>query len=225
MEALLGSAQKFIAFSVQHLPFLFRGLVLTIQLTLAAGLLGSFFGLLAALGRLSQRSALRRLAGAYVTVIRGTPLLIQIAFIYYALPEFGILIPGFWAGTLALALNAGAYIAEIVRAAIQSIAKGQMEAARSLGMSYGLAMRRIILPQTFRRLTPPMVNEIVALTKDSSLVSTISLEELARKGAHVRGATFNVWGTYFWVFALYLVVTLSLSALAARLEKRLEARE
>ncbi|OTA41000.1 MAG: hypothetical protein A6D92_11025 [Symbiobacterium thermophilum] len=206
------------------LPVLFEGLGVTLKLTALSALFGTLLGLLAALARISRNPLFTVPATLYVNLFRGTPLLLQLLFIYNALPQLGLLIQPFPAAVLGYSLNSGAYIAEIIRAAIQSIDRGQMEAARSLGMSYGLAMRRIILPQTYRRLLPPMVNELSALTKDTSLASTISILELMKYSSQFVSRTNLAWQTYVWTAAFYLVVTMTLSALASRLEKKLEAR-
>ncbi len=215
---------RFIEHTLNILPVLFEGLGVTLKLTALSALFGTLLGLLAALARISRTPLLTVPATLYVNLFRGTPLLLQLLFIYNALPQLGLLIQPFPAAVLGYSLNSGAYIAEIIRAAIQSIDRGQMEAARSLGMSYGLAMRRIILPQTYRRLLPPMVNELSALTKDTSLASTISILELMKYSSQFVSRTNLAWQTYVWTAAFYLVVTMTLSALASRLEKKLEAR-
>jgi len=215
---------RFIEHSINILPRLFEGFGVTMSLTLVSALVGTLLGLLAALARISRKPVLVLPASAYVTLFRGTPLLLQLLFIYGALPKLGLRFSPFNAAVIAFSLNAGAYIAEIIRAAIQSIDRGQMEAARSLGMSYGLAMRRVILPQTYRRLLPPMVNELAALTKDTSLAATVSLLELMKYSQQFVARTNLVAGTYVWTAAFYLVVTVTLTALANHLEKKLEAR-
>ncbi|BAD40046.1 amino acid ABC transporter permease [Symbiobacterium thermophilum] len=215
---------RFIEHTLNILPVLFEGLGVTLKLTALSALFGTLLGLLAALARISRNPLFTVPATLYVNLFRGTPLLLQLLFIYNALPQLGLLIQPFPAAVLGYSLNSGAYIAEIIRAAIQSIDRGQMEAARSLGMSYGLAMRRIILPQTYRRLLPPMVNELSALTKDTSLASTISILELMKYSSQFVSRTNLAWQTYVWTAAFYLVVTMTLSALASRLEKKLEAR-
>jgi len=215
---------QFIEHTINILPVLLEGLGVTLALTLISTLVGTMLGLLAALMRISRKPLLTLPASAYVTLFRGTPLLLQLLFIYGALPQMGLRLPPFQAAVIAFSLNAGAYIAEIVRAAIQSIDRGQMEAARSLGMSYGLAMRRVILPQTYRRLLPPMVNELAALTKDTSLASSVSILELMKYSQQFVSRTNMVAETYVWTAVFYLVVTVALSTLANRLEKKLEAR-
>jgi ABC-type amino acid transport system permease subunit len=156
----------------------------------------------------------------YVEVMRGTPLLVQILFVYFVLPSVGINLPAYASGILALTLNASAYISEVIRAGIVSIDAGQMEAARALGMSYWQAMRRIILPQTFRRVVPPLTNEGIALLKDSSLVSVIGLTELARTGQELASryaAPLTIWPL---VALLYLALTFPLTRMAEYLEHR-----
>ncbi len=173
---------------------------------------------------------------AYVTFFRGTPLFVQILLVHFALmptlvhPEHGLLLSGeaatqlrqnygaFLSGALALTLNAGAYISEIFRAGIQSIHTGQTQAAYSLGLTHGQSMRYVILPQAFRRMVPPLVNEAVTLVKDSSLVSAIGLAELALAARTVAGAYSRYWEPYLAISAMYLVMTLVLSLLARKLE-------
>jgi polar amino acid transport system permease protein len=173
---------------------------------------------------------------AYVTFFRGTPLFVQILLVHFALmptlihPDHGLLLSGeaathfrqnhgaFFSGALALTLNAGAYISEIFRAGIKSIHRGQTQAAYSLGLTHAQSMRYVILPQAFRRMVPPLVNEGVTLIKDSSLVSAIGLAELALAARTVAGAYSRYWEPYLAISAVYLVLTLTLSLLAKRLE-------
>lgn len=218
---------SFWQFSLQVvIPRLWEGMQLTIQLTLLSGLCGVLLGLIIALCRISRSKLLSWPAAFYVTVLRGTPLLLQILFIYFALPPLlDIRLEAMPAGLLALSLNAAAYLTEIFRASIQSIDKGQMEAARALGMSYGLAMRRIILPQTFRRLIPPVVNELAALAKDTSLVSVIALSEMLYVTQRVGAKYLRPWETYLWAAVGYLLIVMTLSTIAGLLERRLARRE
>ena len=179
---------------------------------------------------------LRGLTLAYVTFFRGTPLFVQILLVHFAVmpalihPDHGLLLAGdlaksfrqehgaFFSGCLALTLNAGAYISEIFRAGIQSIHRGQTQAAYSLGLTHPQAMRFVILPQAFRRMVPALVNEGVTLIKDSSLVSAIGLAELALAARTVAGAYSRYWEPYLAISAVYLILTLTLSLLAKRLE-------
>ena len=174
------------------MPALLQGAGLTILLTLVSIFFGLILGLLLALGRLSKNAFFDRLSQFYIWLFRGTPLLLQIFFIYYALPTFTpITIDALPAAFIALSLNSGAYLAEIIRAAIQSIDKGQMEASKALGMSFTQAMRRIIIPQSYRRLIPPTGNEFIALLKDSSLVSIIAMTELMRTTSLLANSSGN----------------------------------
>lgn len=196
------------------------GVWLTARLALLSLALGLPVGLLFALARVQSSNIVAAPAAFYVEVMRGTPLLVQILFIYFVLPSFGVNIPAFWSGIIALTLNSAAYISEIFRAGILSIDAGQMEAARALGMSYPQAMRHIILPQTFRRVVPPLTNEAIALLKDSSLVSIIGLTELARTGQELASryaAPLTIWPV---VAIFYLLLTFPLTRVAEYLERR-----
>ena len=202
------------------LPLFLAGVWMTARLAFLSLLLGLPIGLMLALARVQPIRWLSLPAAMYVEVIRGTPLLVQILFIYFVLPTFGLFLPAFTSGVIALTLNAAAYIGEIIRAGIISIDAGQMEAARALGMSYAQAMRRIILPQTFRRVVPPLTNESIALLKDSSLVSVIGLTELARTGQELASryaAPLTVWPV---VALFYLALTFPLTRIAEVLERR-----
>lgn len=214
-------------FSVEIvLPQLLFAMRWTLLLTVSAAAVGTLVGLLLALMRISRSSALRNFAAFYVTFFRGTPLMLQLLLIYYglALLDPRLRLDQFSAATLGMGLNAGAYIAEIIRAAIQSIDRGQMEAARSLGLSYRQAMRFVILPQTFRRLIPPMVNELAALSKDTAQAMVIGLQEVLRTGSSL-AVRFVRFEPYIWTAVAYLSITLFLTWLANRYERKLEARE
>jgi His/Glu/Gln/Arg/opine family amino acid ABC transporter permease subunit len=200
--------------------FFLRGVALTAVMAVSSLLLGLPLGLALALARVQHRRVLSVPAAAYVEIVRGTPLLVQILFVYFVLPIAGVNLSAYTSGILALTLNAAAYISEVIRAGIQSIDAGQMEAARALGMSYAQAMRRIILPQTFRRVVPPLTNEGIALLKDSSLVSVIGLTELARTGQELASryaAPLTIWPL---VALLYLALTFPLTRVAEYLERR-----
>ncbi|MCW3055102.1 MAG: glutamine-binding periplasmic protein of glutamine transporter [Chthonomonadales bacterium] len=201
-------------------PDFLRGAKLTLALTALALLIGIPFGLAIALARISPVVPLAWTAKIYVEAMRGTPLLVQIYVIYFVLPTLHLNFDPFTSGVIALSLNAGAYISEIFRAGIQSIETGQMEAARSLGMTYGMAMRWIILPQTIRRVLPPLTNEAVALLKDSSLVSVVSLSELMRVGYELTTSKDQPTTIYLGVALLYLCMTLPLTWIVRRLEEK-----
>lgn len=225
MESELG----FWAFSkIVVLPRLLGGMYITLQLTLISGALGLMLGMVLALFRISRFSILKWFSLLYITLFRGTPLLLQILFIYFALPtileryEINMVLDSFSAGVLALTLNSAAYLAEIFRAGILSIPKGQTEAARALGLSRHQTMYKIIIPQTYRRIIPPVVNELSALTKETSLVSVISLSELLYVTQRIGSKYLRVWEVYIWAALGYLIIVMVLSLIAARVEKRLE---
>lgn len=204
---------------------LLRGTVITLELTAGAVGMGIVIGLFMALMRLSDNRLFRGFAIAYIDFFRGTPLLVQILMVYFAVPQLlGFQTPEnyqFIAGIAAMGLNSGAYIAEIFRSGIQSIDRGQTEAARSLGMTQAQAMRYIILPQAIKRVIPPLGNEFIALLKDSSLVAIIALEDLMYTGKIIVGRTYQPFVIYFEVALFYLVMTLILSRFVNYTERRL----
>lgn len=214
-----------INFIMKILPNLLLGAVMTIKLTFLAITLGTLIGLLVALAKISSFKILRWFGGIYTWVIRGIPLLLQLMFLYYGLPFLGITLNEFTVAVIGMSVCGGAYIAEIIRAGIQSIDKGQMEAALSLGMTYTQAMRRIILPQAYKRLLPPMGNEFITLMKDSSLVSVICMTELLRAANLLQNATFRPIEIYVTAGILYLMMTTFFTMVVSCLEKRLAVSE
>lgn len=200
-----------------------RGVGVTLGLTFVGYLSGIFLGLFIGMGRLSKKVWINYPSKLYIDFFRGTPLLVQILLIHLALiPSiFGQSQGFFVSGALALALNSGAYNAEIIRAGIQSIDKGQLEAARSLGMPSSIAMMYIILPQAFRRMIPPLGNELISLLKDSSLVTVIAANDLLYAGKVVAGAYFRFWEPYITVAILYLMLTYVFTRAIAYVERRL----
>jgi len=204
---------------VMHRGILVRGLITTLELSVYSSIVGLFIGLLAGLGRISGNPMIKGLSTIYVELIRGTPLLVQIFIFYFFLGtvlKFGRVS----AAMLALSVFVGAYIAEIVRAGIQSIHPGQMEAARSLGMNYGQAMLYIVLPQAFKRILPPLAGQFISLIKDSSLVSIIAITDLSKAGREIITSTFMVFEIWFTVAAMYLLLTFPLSMLVRYIERR-----
>ncbi|HDS1818350.1 TPA: amino acid ABC transporter permease [Pseudomonas putida] len=196
------------------------GLWTTLWLSVVSGALGLVIGLFAGLCRLSNNPTLRDLSSVYVELVRGTPLLVQI-FIFYFFIGTVLNLSREFAGVAALALFTGAYVAEIVRAGVQSIAKGQNEAARSLGLNAGQSMRHVILPQAFKRVLPPLAGQFISLVKDTSLVSVIAITELTKSGREAITTSFSTFEIWFCVAGLYLLINLPLSHLASRLERRL----
>lgn len=201
-----------------------EGLIVTIEISLYSLVIALVLGLIVGLMRISNNPAVRNLAILYIEVIRGTPLLVQIFIMYFF---FGTVLDleRFTAGVIALSVFTAAYVAEIVRSGIQSIPVGQMEAARSLGMSYPKAMIYIILPQAFKRTLPPLAGQFINLIKDSSLVSVISITDLTKAGREVVSGSFAPFEVWFIVALLYLVLTSALSWAIQRLEKRLAASD
>lgn len=199
-----------------------QGLWVTLSLTALGYSGGLILGLIVGLMKLSKRMWLNIPAKLYIDFFRGTPLLVQILIIHLAvIPTiFGKSQGWFFSGVLALALNSSAYIAEILRAGINTIDRGQMEAARSLGMPHGMAMHTIILPQAFRRMLPPLGNELIALIKDSSLVSVIAATDLLYAAKITQTTYFIVWEPYLSVAFVYLLLTFLASRLVAYLERR-----
>lgn len=202
----------------ESMPYLLRGLLVTIRLALVSEACILAFGLIVALLRISRIRIFRAAAAVYIDVIRGMPLILQIVIIYFGLGHLGIGLSKFAAGVLALTICYAAYEAEIFRAGILSIHKGQMEAARSLGMGYFKAMRYIILPQAIRRVIPPLSNEFIALLKDTSLVSVIALSEVFQRGRELMGTKANVT-PLVGVALCYLIITIPLMRLVQRTEK------
>lgn len=204
------------------IPRLMDGMWITLKLTIISGALGFTLGMIIALMRISQLHFFRWFALFYITLFRGTPLLLQILFIYFAVPTLiNVNLDAFPAGILALSLNSAAYLAEIFRAGILSIPKGQTEAANALGLSHHQTMFKIIIPQTYRRIIPPVVNEFSALTKETSLVSVISLGELLYVTQRIGAKYLRPWEVYIWAGLGYLIIVLLLSYVASRLERSL----
>ena len=205
---------------VDSVPFLLKGAVYTVQVSVLAIVFGLGLGWALGLIAVSGVRWLRALAWAYVQFIRGTPLLVQIFLIYFGLPALGINVPAFWSGVIALGLNSGGFQAEIVRAGIESIDRGQTEAARSIGMSAFQTLLLILVPQTIRRVIPPLTNELITLTKSSSLLSAIAVLELTHAGQAVIARTFAPFEIYAAVAVLYLILIAILSRGSALLERR-----
>jgi polar amino acid transport system permease protein len=205
------------------LLFIPDGILRTFQVTVLSIFFALIVGLITGLGRISKSPIINRIATVYIEVIRGIPLLVQLFYIYYALAKF-VQVPDVTAAIIAMTVCYGAYMGEIFRAGIQSIPKGQMEAALALGMTRGMALRRVILPQTFRVILPPIGNEFIALLKDSSLVSILAVSDLLRRGREFAAQSFEYFEAYTVVALVYLVMTLFFSRLVGIMEDRLGRR-
>lgn len=203
------------------LPILLMGAGVTMEITAFSVAIGFFIGLFVGIARISQFKILQIMAAVYADCIRGTPLLVQIFLIYFALPmAIGQRVEPFIAAVAACGINSGAYVSEIFRAGIQAIDVGQMEAGRSLGLTWWQTMRFIILPQAFKNILPPLGNEFIAMLKDSSLVSVIGFEELTRRGQLIIAQTYGSFEIWMTVAVLYLIMTMAISRIVAFLEKR-----
>jgi polar amino acid transport system permease protein len=203
-------------------PQLLQGALVTVEVTSVSLLLGCVLGLLIGMGRLHpERRILYSLCTAYLAVIRGTPLLVQLFILFFGLPQFGIMLPAFLCGVLGLGIYSGAYVSEIVRGAIQSIDRGQMEAARSIGLSSRQAMLNVILPQAVVRMIPPLGNEFIALIKNSALVSLLTIHDLMHEGQKIISVSYRSLEVYLAIALMYFVLT-GLTTLALRhVEQRL----
>lgn len=210
----------------ESLPLLLAGAGITVEITAASVGLGLAIGVVVSLIRLCGIRALRVLGDIYVTFLRGTPLLVQIFLVYFALPALiHHRVDAYVAAISACSINSGAYVAEIFRGGIESIDKGQMEAGRSLGMTWWQTMRHIILPQAFKRIIPPLGNEFIAMLKDSSLVSVIGFEELTRRGQLIIARTYASFEIWLSVAIIYLVMTFVVARLVGVLERRYKKDE
>lgn len=214
----------FLQNALDFLPILLKGAVVTLQVTAGSFLLSSVIGLVLALMMVSKVRAVSLFAIGLVNVIRGLPIIVQLFYIYFVLPDFGIQLTAFQAGVIGLGVAYSAYQAENFRAGIQAIHQGQIEAAESLGMRGAMVMRRVVLPQALRIALPPYGNTLVMMLKDSSLVSTITVAEMTRAGQLIASSTFENMTVYTLVALLYLALSLPLSFALRRLEARIGNR-
>lgn len=204
------------------IPILLNGTLVTIELTCLAIIFGCIIALIIAIFKISSNKVLNVIGGFYTWIFRGTPLLLQLYLFYYGFPMLtGINLTAMQAAILGLSLNSGAYVAEIIRSGILAIDKGQFEASKALGFTYPQTMKRIILPQAFRVIIPPMGNEFIALIKDTSLVSVITMEELLRKAQLFVSSSGDAVTPYFMTGIFYLVLTTVFTFLFSRVEKKL----
>ena len=211
------------AIIVESIPQLLKGAELTVYLTVGGLFFGFILGAIFGLMKLSPTWIIRKIAGFYIETIRGTPMLVQAMFLYFGLPmAFGFRLPAMGAGVIIIAVNSGAYIAEIVRGAVQSINTGQMEAGRSIGLNAMQTMRYIIWPQAFRRMLPPLGNQFIISLKDTSLLMIIGVGELLRTGDEIVAVNFRAFEVYLAVGLIYLSMTMSIAKVLKILEKRMK---
>ncbi|WP_366924300.1 amino acid ABC transporter permease [Metallumcola ferriviriculae] len=205
---------------IKFFPTLLNATIITIMLAVVSVVFALILGFFSALARISKIKILKAMASIYISAFRGTPLLVQIFVIYYGLPQIDIAIDPIPSGILALSLNAGSYLSESFRAAILAVDKGQMEAAVSMGMTYGQAMRRVILPQSIRIAIPTLSNTYIILIKDTSLVSVITVTELLQMSTLIIAKTFEPLTIYLMAAAIYWVVITFFTVVLDHLEKR-----
>jgi glutamine transport system permease protein len=210
---------------LETFPLLLSGVKLTVIITICGLLFGFMLGAAVGLMKLSRSLPVRKLAGTYVEAIRGTPLIVQVMFLYFGVPmAVGMRIRPMTAGIIAIAVNSGAYIAEIVRGAVQSIDPGQIEAGRSIGLTRTQTMRYIVWPQAFRRMIPPLGNQFIISLKDTSLLVVIGVAELTRVGQEIIAVNFRAFEVWLTVGVVYLMMTLTIARLLRLAEDRLARR-
>lgn len=205
------------------LPFIFGGVWLTLFLSISSIICAVILAIFGALGRLSANPIFNGIASLYVSLVRGTPLIVQILFIFLGLPSVGIVIPEIPTGIIALSFNYGAYLTEVFRAGIQAVPHGQVEAARSLGLPEREVLRRVVLPQAIRIVTPAVANDFIAMTKDSALVSLVGVPELLFRAQAAGRPNLATFQTIAVAAAIYWVLTIVLSLFQSRLERRMAA--
>ncbi len=205
---------------IPYLHMFWAGMTITVKASLCAVIAGTIMGIIVGAMRVLPFRILRTISGAYVYVIRGTPLLIQLFLIYFGLPSLGLNLPAFTAGVVGLAINSSGYVGEIVRGGIEAVPKGQWEASKVLGLSYLKTMRHIILPQAIRNMLPAFGNEFITLIKESSLLSTLAITELTMVGQQVRSVTYASFETFILVGLIYLVLTSCIGLALGIIEKR-----
>lgn len=210
-------------------PLLTKGLWITVEVTVLSLLLALVIGLISCFLAISKRAPLRWISTIYVGLVRGTPLLVQVFYIYFAIPQllqlmgFDVRFTPFIAGLITLTLNAGAYLSEIFRGAINAVNPGQMEAARSLGLSHFQAMKKVVLPQAFRICLPSLVNQFIITLKDSSLISVIGLADIMYQSKIYVGRSMEAFATYTWVALYYFVIITILTQVAKYVERKVNS--
>ncbi len=207
------------SFLSKYYMFFLIGTKNTVLLSICSVFIGVILGLFVSLMKLSKNKVLNIIASVYIEFLRGTPILVQIFIVYYGLPKLGIDIPTFAAGVIALSINSSAYVAEIVRAGIQAVDKGQMEAARSLGMSHNIAMRYIIIPQGLKNILPALGNEFIVLIKESSIVMIVGISDVMYNTNIVRGNTFQPFEPLIVAAIIYFILTFTLSKFMSKIER------
>ncbi|KGX92882.1 arginine ABC transporter permease [Pontibacillus halophilus JSM 076056 = DSM 19796] len=207
---------------LNSIPFILKGIIVTLEFVVVSGILGFVIGVLLALAKMGKSKGLKRVADGYTAIFRGTPLLLQLIYIYYVTPQVtGWDIPAFAAGVIAFSLNSGAYVSEIIRAGIQSIDKGQFEAAQALNLPYWKTMRHIILPQAIKHILPALMNEYIMLVKESAVISVIGAVDILRRAQIVAADTFNYLMPLTIALVIYFTMVRTLEVFGNKLEKRM----
>lgn len=214
--------ENFIDYAIRCMPQLLKGLSLTMQMTVLALVLALVIGMISCMFTISNIKPLQWISAVYLSLVRGTPLMVQAFFVYFGITaQLDIRVSAFFAAVLVLSLNAGAYLSEIFRSGISAVNKGQMEAARSLGLPYGVAMRKIILPQAIRIVIPSVVNQFIITLKDTSILSVIGCAELMQQGSLIVARTFLSFQTYTIIAIMYYIVITILTKFSKIVERRL----
>lgn len=208
------------SFLKEYFPVFLDGAMWTLMISAITVILGSILGMLLCIMKRSKIKILNFISTSYVEVIRGTPLLLQIYIVYFGLPSFGLQLEVLPSCIIAISLNSAAYVSEIIRAGIEAVDKGQLEAARSLGMNEAIAMRLVVFPQAIKNILPPIGNEFVAIIKESSMASTIGVAELMYSSKMVTGATYKGFEPLMIIAIFYFIMTFTLGRIMAYLEKR-----
>ncbi len=224
MEAILDFFSKEALFLAKYYKFYINGTLITLSVSFFGVLFGTILGIVLSLMKLSKYKILKGFSTAYIELVRGTPLLVQLYIVYYGLP---MLLPfelsRITAGTIAVLLNSAAYVGEIIRAGILSIDRGQMEAARSLGMKHWTAMWYIIIPQAFKNILPALGNEFIVLIKESAIISIVGIHDIMYNTDTIRGISFKPFGPLIYAAIIYFIITFTLSKLLGIFERRLRA--
>lgn len=207
---------------VPHIPFLLQGVTVTLKFVSVSLILGFVLGVILAICKIGKIWLFKFIADAYTSVFRGTPLILQLAIIYFAAPQFGIELTAYVAGVLAFGLNSAAYVSEIFRAGIQAVDKGQKEAAIALGIPERSMLLKIILPQAFRNILPALFNEFINLTKESAIVSTIGVLDLMRRAQVVNAQIYRYFEALLFVGLIYYILVMILTIIGRMIERRLQ---
>lgn len=205
------------------LPSLLQGALMSLEITFVAAIIGITLGSILGLAETSSSKLVRFCVGSYVILVRGTPMLVQILFLFYVLPQFGLMVAPFWAASLAIGFNSSAYVSQIIRSGVGAVSKGQIEAAYTLGFTRMGTMVHIVFPQAFRMTLPALGNELITLVKDSSLASIIGVMELTKEASIIRSRTYDAFSILLAISIIYLLLTATLSFCVKHYEKKVKS--